>query len=1008
MQRNYKSNSNGMNLLKKFFFKSGVLIVLAVTSVFFVPVSVVNGYELDPDTTWISPLIALNPTYDLFDDHFTFLVRDKNENAGLDGLVSSEKCVVPEGGHLIFGYILKNNTDPDIIFNPVWDYMDPNRIDFPVGWRNPVSLSIRAWNTGNTTDQECDSSILVRNKIDGAPLKFVVPPKINNRPELNLPTGLSVNETELFSAIGSFTDNDSYSTNWNVTVDYGDGSDPGTLSYNNDKFFELAHTYANAGTYTIKVSVTDNGSENGDQDLTNTASTQVTVHDVYELDPSTQFLHGVSSINSNIVLTDVYLGLVIRDTGPDGTVEGIVPTCTALGGPTFFEFTVWNKDKERHYSVFGENGYGNASKFEFPTDFKPVSITMKASKSQENEVLGTSCLAEGDDGLLIDSYDGVNPLAYDPASNTPPQISAIDDAAIGGGSTYTANGSFTDMHSKSWSATVDYGDGAGPETLTLSNNNFSLNHVYSVPGNRTLTVKVTDNQGATGTETATILVNAAPLINPLSGGTINEGGTYIENGSITDPDSTSWTGSVDYGDGSGVQPLQLHSPSFTLNNIYKDDGIYTVTITVTDNQGAIATKTIQVTVNNVPPVVGAISGPADPLFVPSSITVSANFTDPGNLDSHTAAWDWGDGQTSNGTVAETNGSGSVKDGHTYTKAGIYTIKLTVSDKNGGSGNALYNITIIKGDGLSAVYYNNKDFTGNTVKRIDPAINFNWGYGSPAPGISHDTFSVRWTGYIVPLYTERYTFYSKNNDGAKLWVNGTQVINAWRDQSATENSGSINLTAGQKYTIKMEYFEDYGQASVILMWKSGSQAKQVIPTSQLYSSNIIPVTPTPVPTTSTLPTATLTPVLPTATSVPPGDGLSAVYYNNKDFTGTTVRRIDPMINFNWGYGSPATGISSDTFSVRWTGYIVPRYSQKYTFYSKNDDGARLWVNGAQIVNSWTDQSATEHSGSINLTAGQKYPVRLEYYEDYGQASIILMWSSSSQAKQVIPTGQLYSK
>ena len=69
----------------------------------------------------------------------------------------------------------------------------------------------------------------------------------------------------------------------------------------------------------------------------------------------------------------------------------------------------------------------------------------------------------------------------------------------------------------------------------------------------------------------------------------------------------------------------------------------------------------------------AITAPLDPAEVGTAINASANFTDPGILDTHTAEFDWGDGTTSAGTVTESDGSGSVTRVHTYATAGLYTI-----------------------------------------------------------------------------------------------------------------------------------------------------------------------------------------------------------------------------------------------------------------------------------------------------------------------------------------------
>ena len=144
-----------------------------------------------------------------------------------------------------------------------------------------------------------------------------------------------------------------------------------------------------------------------------------------------------------------------------------------------------------------------------------------------------------------------------------------------------------------------------------------------------------------------------------------------------------------------------------------------------------------------------------------------------------------------------------------------------------------------------------------------------------------------------------------------------------------------------------------------------------------------------------------------TQVGTGNGLPGVYYDNRDFTGATVSRGDPTVNFDWGAGAPAPGIGPNTFSVRWTGQVQAQVSQTYTFYTTSDDGVRLWVNGALIINNWTDHAPTENSGTIALTAGQRYDIRMEFYENGGGAVAKLSWSGASTPKAIIPQGQLYS-
>ena len=140
----------------------------------------------------------------------------------------------------------------------------------------------------------------------------------------------------------------------------------------------------------------------------------------------------------------------------------------------------------------------------------------------------------------------------------------------------------------------------------------------------------------------------------------------------------------------------------------------------------------------------------------------------------------------------------------------------------------------------------------------------------------------------------------------------------------------------------------------------------------------------------------------------GTGLSATYFNNVDFTGTAVSRIDSTVNFSWGSGSPATTIGPDTFSARWVGQVEAQFTDTYTFYTRSDDGVRLWVNGRALVNDWTNHGVTENSGRISLVAGRRYDIRMEFYENGGAATARLLWSSASTPKAVVPSTRLYSQ
>ena len=98
------------------------------------------------------------------------------------------------------------------------------------------------------------------------------------------------------------------------------------------------------------------------------------------------------------------------------------------------------------------------------------------------------------------------------------------------------------------------------------------------------------------------------------------------------------------------------------------------------------------------------------------------------------------------------------------------------------------------------------------------------------------------------------------------------------------------------------------------------------------------------------------------------GLTAQYFDNADLTDLRIVRVDPFVNFDFGEGSPASGVAPDTFSVRWTGRVQAPYSEAFTFYTRSDDGVRLWINNQQVINNWTNHNEVENATKDDCGAG----------------------------------------
>ena len=253
-------------------------------------------------------------------------------------------------------------------------------------------------------------------------------------------------------------------------------------------------------------------------------------------------------------------------------------------------------------------------------------------------------------------------------------------------------------------------------------------------------------------------------------------------------------------------------------------------------------------------------------------------------------------------------------------------------------------------GWRGEYYNNMTLSGSPVLvRVDKAIDFDWGGGSPEWGVvGADNFSVRWTG-TINVTPGRYRFIMATDDGGRLWVNGQLVIDKWLDQQGGYHEVSIDLPNGSAY-IQMEYYENQGGAKALMSYvrQDGSSSGGTGP-------------------------------------------WRGEYFNNKNLSGQpALVRNDADINFSWGAGSPAPGtIGSDNFSVRWTRSLalVPG---RYQFASTTDDGVRLWVNNQLIIDQWRDQSPTTKRAEIDLPGGS-IPVKMEYYDNTGGAKAQLSWA-----------------
>ncbi len=252
------------------------------------------------------------------------------------------------------------------------------------------------------------------------------------------------------------------------------------------------------------------------------------------------------------------------------------------------------------------------------------------------------------------------------------------------------------------------------------------------------------------------------------------------------------------------------------------------------------------------------------------------------------------------------------------------------------------------------YFNNRDMLGDPVLvRSDRAINFDWGSGSPQPGVvNNDNFSARWTR-TLNLPSGIYRFRATVDDGVRVYVNNQLVIDQWRTgPAATFTSADVQLSG--RTSLRVDYFDATDLARVQVVYERGGGAQ-----------------PTPTP--------------------PVYDAWKGEYFNSTSLSGQpALVRNDADVDFNWGFNSPAPGVvNSDDFSVRWT-RTLNFQPGNYRFKITVDDGVRLWVNNALIIDQWRQGAAAEFTSDIYLPGGS-LPIRLEFVEYKENALIQLTWT-----------------
>jgi len=255
------------------------------------------------------------------------------------------------------------------------------------------------------------------------------------------------------------------------------------------------------------------------------------------------------------------------------------------------------------------------------------------------------------------------------------------------------------------------------------------------------------------------------------------------------------------------------------------------------------------------------------------------------------------------------------------------------------------------EGWRAEYYSNPDLQGEPVLvRDEPKIDLNLENDSPAAEVPAENFSVRWT-VSQQVQAGIYRFTGMFDNGYRLWVDDTLLVDQWVAGPVRTESTEVNLTAGT-HTVRVEYFHTTGP--IVAQFQTE------------YVENF--------------------------------PDWKAEYFAQPDFNSPpAVVQNETEINYNWGATSPVPGVIPDNnFAVRWT--RTNEFEQgNYIFRIDIEGGVRLWLNGQVVIDSWDQQPFRQLEEVISLDAGA-HGLQVEYWKQSGNGQIRLGWAKLQEPDQ----------
>ena len=415
--------------------------------------------------------------------------------------------------------------------------------------------------------------------------------------------------------------------------------------------------------------------------------------------PSTTL--GLSVVDRAGIMNVATIHISTANTAPTITSVTVTPNPQVEGSPVSIVTT------------FSDPGLGTAEQYTCTVDYgdgwalgSPISGNTCTGAAHVYRKLGAYTAT-----VTLTDWNGGTATASTVVNvpNDPPTITSVaSPGPVNAGATIAVAASFTDrgqtVTDETYSCTVDYGDGAGPQAGAITSARcVGPNHVYARAGSYTTTVKVADSNGGASSATGQVTVlNGAPVVTTApSNYNPNEPETVVGSATFTDPESgtETYTCVVDYGDGTAVAGVVSGLTCTGPQHQYRITGTYTVTVTVTDSGGYQGSGSADLYYTNTPPWLGGLGLVGDTRFGSKPHAVVA-VVDPGAvIETYACTIDYGDGSPLlPGTWVPTGWDDDlprcVFPDHVYSAVGSYMLTAVATDSGGATGSTQWQESIL--------------------------------------------------------------------------------------------------------------------------------------------------------------------------------------------------------------------------------------------------------------------------------------------------------------------------